>query len=147
MLSHAGERSTVLLSTHQNEDVAALCDRVVVLDHGRVRYHGPVIDPVATAAGRVWLADADPGPAPRGARGPGAAATWRRPPRRGAATQPTLEDAYLLLLGEASLTRAWTHEYRSRAPGSSHTGGDGADPRTVEPRRYARHPLVLTGAG
>ena len=106
VLSHAGERSTVLLSTHQTEDVAALCDRVVVLDHGRVRYHGPVIDLVATAAGRVWLADA-PDPAAR--------ASWRTgtgrhrnvgeaAPPGAQPTQPTLEDAYLLLLGEASLT-------------------------------------------
>jgi ABC-2 type transport system ATP-binding protein len=42
VLSRAGERSTVLLSTHQTEDVAALCDRVVVLDRGRVRFDGSV---------------------------------------------------------------------------------------------------------
>ena len=55
----------MLLSTHQTEDVAALCDRVVVLDAGRVRFDGPVLDLVATAAGRVWLADA-PDPARAG---------------------------------------------------------------------------------
>jgi len=106
VLSRAGERSTVLLSTHQTEDVAALCDRVVVLDQGRVRFDGAVIDLVATAADRVWLADA-PDPAAR--------ASWRtgtgkhrhvgetRPP--GAEpTEPTLEDAYLLLLGDRGLT-------------------------------------------
>jgi len=106
VLSRAGERSTVLLSTHQTEDVAALCDRVVVLDQGRVRFDGAVIDLVATAADRVWLADA-PDPAAR--------ASWRtgtgkhrhvgetRPP--GAEpTEPTLEDAYLLLLGDRGLS-------------------------------------------
>jgi ABC-2 type transport system ATP-binding protein len=108
VLSRAGERSTVLLSTHQTEDVAALCDRVVVLDLGRVRFDGPVLDLVATATGRVWLADA-PHPAAR--------ASWRTgtgrhrnvgdaaPPGADLA-EPTLEDAYLLLLGDGARTAA-----------------------------------------
>jgi len=108
VLSRAGERSTVLLSTHQTEDVAALCDRVVVLDAGRVRFDGPVVDLVATASGRVWLADA-PHPAAR--------ASWRTgtgrhrnvgeaAPPGADLTQPTLEDAYLLLLGDRARTTA-----------------------------------------
>jgi len=52
----------VVLSTHQTEDVAALCERVIVLDRGRVRYDGPVTDLTGQAAGRVWLAD-EPDPA------------------------------------------------------------------------------------
>jgi ABC-2 type transport system ATP-binding protein len=106
VLSRAGERSTVLLSTHQTEDVAALCDRVVVLDQGRVRFDGPVRDLVATAAGRVWLADA-PDPAAR--------ASWRTgtgrhrnvgesAPPGAEPAEPTLEDAYLLLLGNRAQT-------------------------------------------
>ncbi|SHH20600.1 ATP-binding cassette domain-containing protein [Geodermatophilus nigrescens] len=106
VLSRAGERSTVLLSTHQTEDVAALCDRVVVLDGGRVRFDGAVADLVATAAGRVWLADA-PDPAAR--------ASWRTgtgrhrvvgqaAPAGAEPAEPTLEDAYLLLLGERART-------------------------------------------
>jgi ABC-2 type transport system ATP-binding protein len=95
----------VLLSTHQTEDVAALCDRVVVLDQGRIRFDGAVLDLVATAAGRVWLADA-PHPAAR--------ASWRTgtgrhrnvgdaAPADADPTEPTLEDAYLLLLGDRAL--------------------------------------------
>ncbi len=106
VLSQAGERSTVLLSTHQTEDVAALCDRVVVLDQGRIRFDGAVTDLVATAAGRVWLADG-PDPAAR--------ASWRTgtgrhrnvgeaAPPGAEATEPTLEDAYLLLIGDRALT-------------------------------------------
>ena len=34
VLSGAGHRSTMLLATHQTEDVAALCERVIVLDGG-----------------------------------------------------------------------------------------------------------------
>ena len=106
VLSQAGERSTVLLSTHQTEDVAALCDRVVVLDQGSIRFDGAVTDLVATATGRVWLADA-PDPAARASwrtgtgrhRNVGAAA-----PPGAEATEPTLEDAYLLLVGDRALT-------------------------------------------
>ena len=100
-LSVAGHRSCVVLSTHQTEDVAALCERVVVIADGQVRFDGPVPDLVATAAGRVWLTDADV---------PDAAVSWRTgtgrhrvvggsPPASAEAAEPTLEDAYLLMLG------------------------------------------------
>jgi ABC-2 type transport system ATP-binding protein len=100
-LSALGHRSTVLLSTHQTEDVAALCERVVVLAGGTVRFDGAVTDLVATAAGRVWLAD-EPGD--------DALVSWRtgtgrhhvvggRPPVGAEPAEPTLEDAYLLMLG------------------------------------------------
>jgi ABC-2 type transport system ATP-binding protein len=100
-LSTLGHRSTVLLSTHQTEDVAALCERVVVLAGGTVRFDGAVTDLVATAVGRVWLAD-EPGD--------DALVSWRTgtgrhhvvggtPPVGADPTEPTLEDAYLLMLG------------------------------------------------
>jgi ABC-2 type transport system ATP-binding protein len=100
-LSTLGNRSTVLLSTHQTEDVAALCERVVVLAGGRVRFDGAVADLVATAVGRVWLAD-EPGD--------DALVSWRTgtgrhhvvggtPPAGADPAEPTLEDAYLLMLG------------------------------------------------
>jgi ABC-2 type transport system ATP-binding protein len=100
-LSALGNRSTVLLSTHQTEDVAALCERVVVLAGGTVRFDGAVTDLVATAVGRVWLAD-EPGD--------DALVSWRTgtgrhhvvggtPPVGADLTEPTLEDAYLLMLG------------------------------------------------
>ena len=57
LVSRAGEGRAVLLSTHQTEDVAALCQDVVVLDKGRVLFQGTPSDLSAVAAGRVWLAD------------------------------------------------------------------------------------------
>jgi ABC-2 type transport system ATP-binding protein len=100
-LSTLGHSSTVLLSTHQTEDVAALCERVVVLAGGTVRFDGAVADLVATAVGRVWLAD-EPGA--------DALVSWRTgtgrhhvvggtPPAGADPAEPTLEDAYLLMLG------------------------------------------------
>jgi ABC-2 type transport system ATP-binding protein len=91
----------VLLSTHQTEDVAALCERVVVLAGGTVRFDGAVTDLVATAVGQVWLAD-EPGD--------DALVSWRTgtgrhhvvggtAPVGAVPAEPTLEDAYLLMLG------------------------------------------------
>jgi ABC-2 type transport system ATP-binding protein len=101
VLSAAGHHATVLLATHQTEDVAALCERVVVLDGGRVRWQGAVTDLVASAAGRVWLDDD---------LCPTALASWRtgtgrfhhvgdRPPPGAELVEPSVEDAYLLLRG------------------------------------------------
>ena len=100
-LSVIAGQCAVLLSTHQTEDVAALCERVVVLAGGTVRFDGAVADLVATAEGRVWLSD-EPGP--------DSLVSWRTgtgrhhvvggsPPPGAVATEPTLEDAYLLMLG------------------------------------------------
>jgi ABC-2 type transport system ATP-binding protein len=106
VLAELARTSIVVLSTHQTEDVAALCERVVVLDRGRVRYDGAVTDLVDRAAGRVWLAD-QPDPA--------ATVSWRTGTGRyrNVAAQarddvqhvePSLEDAYLLLRGDRSDT-------------------------------------------
>ncbi|MCZ3388927.1 MAG: ATP-binding cassette domain-containing protein [Actinomycetia bacterium] len=100
LVSHAGEGRAVLLSTHQTEDVAALCQDVVVLDQGRVLFQGTPSDLSAVAAGRVWLADE---------RVSGAELVWRTgegrfrhlglPPSGADLVDPTLEDGYLLLVG------------------------------------------------
>jgi ABC-2 type transport system ATP-binding protein len=77
-----------------------------VLDRGRLRYDGQVIELVRQAAGRVWLAD-QPDPA--------ATVSWRTGTGRyrnvGARVrdgvehvEPSLEDAYLLLRGRAPQT-------------------------------------------
>lgn len=110
LLSEHGQTGAVLLATHQTEDVAALCERVVVVDAGRIRFDGTVAEFVATAAGRVWLGDAPL---------PGALQTWRTGTGRirsiggvapttadpaVTAAEPTVEDAYLLMLGPAART-------------------------------------------
>jgi ABC-2 type transport system ATP-binding protein len=108
-LSVVGGECAVLLSTHQTDDVAALCERVVVLAEGSVRFDGTVTDLVGTADGQVWLAD-EPGP--------DALVSWRTGTGRhhvvggprpvdAVAAEPTLEDAYLLMLGvDAHTARA-----------------------------------------
>ena len=103
-LVSAAPHQTVVISTHQTEDVAALCARVVVLDHGRVRFDGTPRDLARLAEGKVWLADE---------RAPGAHLSWRtgdgafrhigEPPDGGSLVTPTVEDGYLLLLGRRAV--------------------------------------------
>jgi len=100
VLAEVGRTSTVLVATHQTEDVAALCERVVVLDDGAVRFDGSVRDLVQAAAGRVWLSDA-PDPAARTSwrTGSGRYRNLGSAPAGADIAEPSLEDAYLLLRG------------------------------------------------
>ena len=96
----AGDR-TVLLSTHQTEDVAALCPRVVVMLDGAALFEGTPRALTDVAEDRVWLAPE---------RAMDARLSWRNadgahrnigdPPAGADLVAPTLEDGYLLLVGE-----------------------------------------------
>lgn len=100
LVSDAGRHRTVLLSTHQTEDVAAVCSHVVVVNAGRVLFEGAVGELAGVATGRVWVDDT---------RDPRAQAAWRlgsgayhhvgTPPAGAQLVEPSIEDAYLLLLG------------------------------------------------
>jgi ABC-2 type transport system ATP-binding protein len=102
-LGTAGQTSTVVISTHQTEDVAALCERVVVLVDGQVLFDGLVTELVGQAAGRVWMSDGGPDDAQHAWRtGTG---RWRNvgaPPARAELIEPALEDAYLLMVGDTA---------------------------------------------
>ncbi|HVQ17529.1 MAG TPA: ABC transporter ATP-binding protein [Actinomycetes bacterium] len=100
LVSVAGEDRAVVLSTHQTEDVAALCADVVVLHQGRVLFQGTPNDLAQRAAGHVWFA---------AGRDPRARLAWRTgegrhrnlgdAPPSAQLVEPTLEDGYLLLVG------------------------------------------------
>jgi ABC-2 type transport system ATP-binding protein len=104
IVSRIGEGRTVILSTHQTEDVAAVCQTVVVLHQGRCLFTGTPAGLVDQAAGRVWLDST---------RGPDAHVAWRNgdglmrnvgdPPADARLAAPTLEDAYLLLVADRGL--------------------------------------------
>jgi ABC-2 type transport system ATP-binding protein len=107
LLSGLAENRTVLLSTHQTEDVAALGQRVIVLHEGMVRFDGTTRALAELARGQVWLADS---------RDPGARLSWRTgdnrhrnigdAPAGAELVEPTIEDAYLLLVGERAVQAA-----------------------------------------
>lgn len=106
VLGSSAPGATVLLSTHQTDDVAALCGRVVVLLDGRVRFDGSPNDLAAQAAGQVWLAgERDPRAALAWIGGDG---RWRNigdPPTGVDAVAPTIEDGYLVV-AEATRKRS-----------------------------------------
>ena len=105
LVSRIAERQTVLLSTHQTEDVAALCEQVVVIDRGQVLFDGAPYDLSEHARGNVWVADA---------RDPRAELSWRtgggehrhigNAPAGAQLVEPTVEDGYLLLAGERAVS-------------------------------------------
>jgi ABC-2 type transport system ATP-binding protein len=107
LVTNLGENRTVLLSTHQTEDVAAICDRVIVLDAGQVRFDGTPTQLADLAAGKVWISPDRPGSARivwRTADG-----TFRavgEPPPEAQLIEPTIEDGYLMLVGAAALDEA-----------------------------------------
>jgi ABC-2 type transport system ATP-binding protein len=100
LVSRLAEDRAVLISTHQTEDVAALCHHVVVLGDGRETFSGTARELAEVARGRVWLA---------GARDERAQLSWLTgdgrhrhlgdAPAGAELVAPTLEDGYLLLRG------------------------------------------------
>jgi len=108
LLGSAAAHATILLSTHQTDDVAALCARVVVILDGRIRFDGSPAELAGMATGRVWMADGrDPQARLAWVGGDG---RWRNigdPPANMVVDAPTIEDGYLVLAGDAgAATRA-----------------------------------------
>ncbi|MGC9500434.1 ABC transporter ATP-binding protein [Streptomyces sp. WG7] len=102
LIAGAGEGRTVLLSTHQTEDVAMLCHRVVVMAAGAVRFDGTPAELTARAAGRVWSSkEKDPGAKAGWRTGTGSFRNVGDPPAGAELVDPTLEDGYLLALDGA----------------------------------------------
>ena len=107
VMSRLGEGATILLSTHQTEDVAALCPRVVVMHRGRTLFTGAPRELAEVARGAVWLS---------AERAPDARLSWRTgegmfrniggAPAGARLLDPTVEDGYLLLLGDDAFTEA-----------------------------------------
>jgi len=95
---------TVVLSTHQTEDVVALCHDVVVIDAGRLLFRGSPVGLAASASGRVWRSDArEPGATLAWVAGDGSTRQIGDPPAGADLVEPTVEDAYLILVGATAL--------------------------------------------
>ena len=100
IVSQLPHRPVVILSTHQTEDVTALCERVVVLAEGATRFDGTPVDLARTAEDRVWI---------RKDRDERALLSWRMgdgryrhigdPPPGADLAHATIDDAYLLMVG------------------------------------------------
>jgi ABC-2 type transport system ATP-binding protein len=98
LLSETARRGTVVLSTHNTSEVAALCQRVLVMRDGQIHYDGTPQALRTVAEGRVWEADE---PDPRAARSWMTAEGRHRhvgvPPDGVEPAVPTLEDGYLFV--------------------------------------------------
>jgi ABC-2 type transport system ATP-binding protein len=98
LVSEAGTTRTVVLSTHQTEDVAAVCNRVVVVDRGVSLFSGTPAELVEHARGRAWVDDAgDPRALVSWRLGDGRHRLVGDPPPGVELVEPGIEDAYLLL--------------------------------------------------
>ena len=103
LIAQIGEGRTVFLSTHQTEDVSTVCQRVVVLNQGRIQFQGEPVALAGVAHGRVWTSTA---------RADGALAGWRTgngdyhnigdPPPGARLIDPSIEDGYLMLIDAAN---------------------------------------------
>lgn len=104
LIAHQGSQRSVILSTHQTDDVVAICHRVLVLDAGRLIFDGPPQSLTDLARGRVWLA-ADPSTGEVFSQWPigdGAHRVLGTPPDGVELVEPTIDDGYLLLSAECS---------------------------------------------
>ena len=99
LLSNLPGDPVIVLSTHQVDDITAICPRVVVVLDGHIVFTGTPAALADTAAGHVWTA---------GERDPRAYLSWRdgenrwrhigdNPPADYETASPTVEDGYLLL--------------------------------------------------
>jgi ABC-2 type transport system ATP-binding protein len=99
LLSNLPGDPVIVLSTHQVDDIAAICPKVVVVLDGHIAFTGTPAALADTAAGHVWTADQ---------RDPRAHMSWRDGENRWRhigehpsvdyqSAAPTIEDGYLLV--------------------------------------------------
>ncbi|TDO50584.1 ABC-2 type transport system ATP-binding protein [Kribbella sp. VKM Ac-2527] len=102
ILSSYANRGSVLLATHQTEDVSALCDRVIILDEGRIRFDGTVAELIRLAEGQVWVgAEANTRALSSWRTGTGEIRSLGGVPAPGSRpADVAVEDAYLLVRSE-----------------------------------------------
>jgi ABC-2 type transport system ATP-binding protein len=60
VIAGLGGESTVLFSTHILNDVERVCDRVAIIDHGRLVTAGPMDELLARFARPIWVVEPDP---------------------------------------------------------------------------------------
>jgi ABC-2 type transport system ATP-binding protein len=98
LLSSTARRGTVLLSTHNTAEVAALCQRVAVMREGRVWFLGTPAELVAVAEGHVWESDHPQEVASRNwMTAEGHYRHVGTPPPGASIVPATLDDGYLLV--------------------------------------------------
>ncbi len=107
LFSRTAQDRLVLLSTHIIEDVQSVCDRLVVIHHGRILFSGTPEGLIQSAVGRVGTFLEKDAAQERGlhitarvntSRGVRCRAVADKLPAYVQAEEPSLEDAYLYLI-------------------------------------------------
>ena len=102
VLAECSTRGTVLLSTHNTAEVAALCQHVLVMDRGRICWSGTPTELAGVAQGRVWESDrSEPSAVRSWLTGPGARRHLGTLPADAVPATPTVDDGYLLVTQES----------------------------------------------
>jgi ABC-2 type transport system ATP-binding protein len=103
LLSRAAANATVVLSTHNTAEVAALCQRVYVMLGGRIRFQGTPAELAAVARGRVWEDEREDECAIRSWQtAEGRFRHLGEPPANAELVVPTMDDGYLLVAREGA---------------------------------------------
>lgn len=103
VLSKTGQRGTVIVSTHQTDEVAAFCQTVLVLDGGKIRFKGTPRELAAVANGRVWIDDqAHPGALRSWVTSDNQVRSIGTPPNGAQLVEPGIDDGYLMLTTHGS---------------------------------------------
>ncbi len=106
-MSHLAEDRAIFLSTHQTEDVAALCPRVIVMSRGTAVFSGTPQELANVAKGSVWTSTERASEARLSYRtGEGRYRNIGTAPTYAEFIDPTVEDGYLLLLGDEAFVEA-----------------------------------------
>lgn len=101
IVASLGQTSRVLLSTHQTDDVAAVCGRVLVLADGQIRFTGTPAELTEQATGRVWTgSEREPGAVAGWTTGAGIFRNIGTPPASATVLPPTIDDGYLIVAAD-----------------------------------------------
>ena len=112
LFSRTAEEHLVLLSTHIIEDVQSVCDQIVVIHHGQIRFTGTPEQLIASAAGHVGVFWEKDERQEQGlhitarvntSQGVRCRAVADQLPPYVQAEEPTLEDAYLYLISREAV--------------------------------------------
>jgi ABC-2 type transport system ATP-binding protein len=102
LIAASAATRTTVVATHHSDEMAAVCQHVMVLIGGRLAFAGPPHELAALAVGQVWeTSEPINNPAVR-ALGPDRFRVVGSRPDGATAAEPTVHDGYLAILNTAS---------------------------------------------
>lgn len=116
LVAASASTRTTIVATHHSDEMAAVCQNVMVLLGGRLVFVGSPSELAAKAIGQVWETPVYPGPhfhqsAVR-ALGPDRFRVVGACPESGAAVDPTVHDGYLMALKAAPVPPSSLERWR-----------------------------------